>query len=145
MFAPNFKIKKMKLTKTHKIIIGVLGVTTLAFLTRKYWMPKKKVETLDDKKDGNVSAQTTPTATTPTATTPTATTPTTPTTPTATTPTTATQSVPKTPVNPTRVAPTGRPMINPTRIAPTGRPMREFVNVDKYSSPQNFRSVQTMS
>jgi cytoskeletal protein RodZ len=141
MFAPNFKIKKMKLTKTHKIIIGVLGVTTLAFLTRKYWMPKKKVETLDDKKDGNVSAQTTPTATTPTATTPTATTPT------ATTPTTptATQSVPKTPVNPTRVAPTGRPMINPTRVAPTGRPMREFVNVDKYSSPQNFRSVQTMS
>jgi hypothetical protein len=136
MFAPNFKIKKMKLTKTHKIIIGVLGVTTLAFLTRKYWMPKKKVETLDDKKDGNVSAQTTPTATTPTATTPTATTPTTP---------TATQSVPKTPVNPTRVAPTGRPMINPTRVAPTGRPMREFVNVDKYSSPQNFRSVQTMS
>ena len=77
MFAPNFKIKKMKLTKTHKIIIGVLGVTALAFLTRKYWMPKKKQEGVDDKKDGNVSAQTTPTATTPTATTPTATTPTT--------------------------------------------------------------------
>ena len=133
MFAPNFKIKKMKLTKTHKIIIGVLGVTALAFLTRKYWMPKKKQEGVDDKKDGNVSAQTTPTATTPTATTPTATTPTTPiATPKPTIPTSvSTQSVPRTPVN-------------PTRVAPKGRPMKEFVNVDKYSSPQNFRNVQTI-
>ena len=128
MFAPNFKIKKMKLTKTHKIIIGVLGVTALAFLTRKYWMPKKKQEGVDDKKDGNVSAQTTPTATTPTATTPT-----TPiATPKPTIPTSvSTQSVPRTPVN-------------PTRVAPKGRPMKEFVNVDKYSSPQNFRNVETI-
>ncbi len=121
----------MKLTKTHKIIIGVVGVGALAFFTRKYWMPKKKVETLDEKKDGNVSAQATPTATPIATTTPTKTTTATPT---ATTPPKVT----------TQSGPTAKP-VTPPRVAPTGRPMREFVNVDKYSSPQNFRSVQTMS
>lgn len=33
---------KLKLTKTHKIIIGVVGLGVLAFATKKYWMPKKK-------------------------------------------------------------------------------------------------------
>ena len=37
-------LKNIKLTNTHKIIIGVAGLGILAFLTRKYWMPKKKQE-----------------------------------------------------------------------------------------------------
>jgi hypothetical protein len=37
-------MKKIKLTNTHKIIIGVAGLGILALLTRKYWMPKKKEE-----------------------------------------------------------------------------------------------------
>jgi hypothetical protein len=32
----------MKLTKNHKIIIGVVGLGILAYATKKYWMPKKK-------------------------------------------------------------------------------------------------------
>jgi hypothetical protein len=37
-------LKNIKLTNTHKIIIGVVGLGVLAFLIRKYWMPKKKQE-----------------------------------------------------------------------------------------------------
>lgn len=46
----------MKLTKTHKIIIGIAGVTILALATKKYWMPKKK-ESNDSKTS---TANTTP-------------------------------------------------------------------------------------
>jgi hypothetical protein len=49
----------MKLTKNHKIIIGVLGVTVLAYITRKYWMPKKKETSTNP--TGNVSTQSAPT------------------------------------------------------------------------------------
>ena len=37
-------LKNIKLTNTHKIIIGVAGLGILLFLTKKYWMPKKKQE-----------------------------------------------------------------------------------------------------
>ena len=32
----------MKLTNTHKIIIGIVGLGIVAYATKKYWMPKKK-------------------------------------------------------------------------------------------------------
>jgi hypothetical protein len=32
----------MTLTKTHKIIIGIVGLGIVAYATKKYWMPKKK-------------------------------------------------------------------------------------------------------
>ena len=35
-------LKNIKLTNTHKIIISVVGLGILAFLTRKYWISKKK-------------------------------------------------------------------------------------------------------
>jgi hypothetical protein len=35
-------LKNIKLTNTHKIIISVVGLGILAFLTRKYWITKKK-------------------------------------------------------------------------------------------------------
>jgi hypothetical protein len=35
-------LKKNNLTNTHKIIISVVGLGILAFLTRKYWISKKK-------------------------------------------------------------------------------------------------------
>jgi len=51
----------MKLTKNHKIIIGVVGLGILAYATRKYWMPKKK--TTSTTPTGNVSTQSAPTTT----------------------------------------------------------------------------------
>ena len=33
----------MTLTNTHKIIIGIVGLGIVAYATKKYWMPKKKV------------------------------------------------------------------------------------------------------
>ena len=33
----------MKITNTHKIIIGIVGLGIVAYATKKYWMPKKKV------------------------------------------------------------------------------------------------------
>ena len=45
----------MKLTKNHKIIIGVVGLGILAYATKKYWMPKKK--TTSTTPTGNVSTQ----------------------------------------------------------------------------------------
>ena len=48
----------MKLTKNHKIIIGVVGLGILAYATRKYWMPKKK--TTSTTPTGNVSTQSAP-------------------------------------------------------------------------------------
>jgi hypothetical protein len=48
----------MKLTKNHKIIIGVVGLGILAFATKKYWMPKKK--TTSTTPTGNVSTQSAP-------------------------------------------------------------------------------------
>lgn len=47
----------MKLTKNHKIIIGVLGLGVLAYATKKYWMPKKK-----ETKIAGVNTQSTPTS-----------------------------------------------------------------------------------
>ncbi len=40
----------MKLTKTHKIIIGIVGLGIVAYATKKYWMPKKGIE-IDVKQD----------------------------------------------------------------------------------------------
>jgi len=54
----------MKLTKNHKIIIGVVGLGILAYATKKYWMPKKK--TTATTPTGNVSTQSAPTTTIPT-------------------------------------------------------------------------------
>lgn len=51
----------MKLTKNHKIIIGVVGLGILAYATKKYWMPKKKATSTTP--TGNVSTQSTPTTT----------------------------------------------------------------------------------
>jgi hypothetical protein len=48
----------MKLTKNHKIIIGVVGLGILAYATKKYWMPKKK--TTSTTPTGNVSTQSAP-------------------------------------------------------------------------------------
>lgn len=60
----------MKLTKTHKIIIGLLGVTALAYLTRKHWMPKKKENPTNPTiSTGNVNTQSAPTSTSVPATT----------------------------------------------------------------------------
>ncbi|MCF7866913.1 hypothetical protein K9M18_05780 [Candidatus Woesearchaeota archaeon] len=51
----------MKLTKNHKIIIGVVGLGILAYATKKYWMPKKKATSTNP--TGNVSTQSAPTST----------------------------------------------------------------------------------
>ena len=37
-------LKNINLTNTHKIIISVVGLGILVFLTRKYWIHKKKQE-----------------------------------------------------------------------------------------------------
>jgi len=50
----------MKLTKNHKIIIGVVGLGILAYATKKYWMPKKKTTATTP---ANVSSQSAPTST----------------------------------------------------------------------------------
>jgi hypothetical protein len=55
----------MKLTKNHKIIIGVVGLGILAYATKKYWMPKKK--TTATTPTGSVSTQSAPTPATPVA------------------------------------------------------------------------------
>jgi hypothetical protein len=56
----------MKLTKNHKIIIGVVGLGILAYATKKYWMPKKK--TTSTTPTGNVSTQSAPISTSASAT-----------------------------------------------------------------------------
>ena len=56
----------MKLTKNHKIIIGVVGLGILAYATKKYWMPKKK--TTSTTPTGNVSTQSAPITTSASAT-----------------------------------------------------------------------------
>jgi len=56
----------MKLTKNHKIIIGVVGLGILAYATKKYWMPKKK--TTSTTPIGNVSTQSAPITTSASAT-----------------------------------------------------------------------------
>jgi len=55
----------MKLTKNHKIIIGVVGLGIVAYATKKYWMPKKK--TTATTPTGSVSTQSAPTPATPVA------------------------------------------------------------------------------
>jgi len=51
----------MKLTNTHKIIIGIVGLGIVAYATKKYWMPKKK----EENKPASASAPATPPATPP--------------------------------------------------------------------------------
>jgi hypothetical protein len=56
----------MTLTKTHKIIIGIVGLGIVAYATKKYWMPKKKDATTPATTTATQSAPVTATKPTPT-------------------------------------------------------------------------------
>jgi hypothetical protein len=48
-------LKTNKLTYSHKVILGLSGLGILAFLTRRYWMPKNKQEQISKQSIPNES------------------------------------------------------------------------------------------
>ncbi|MCF7866912.1 hypothetical protein K9M18_05775 [Candidatus Woesearchaeota archaeon] len=51
----------MKLTNTHKIIIGIVGLGIVAYATKKYWMPKKKTTSTTPTAGAGANTQSAPT------------------------------------------------------------------------------------